>query len=208
MNASTDPLDIIRLFCGQGDPRDWLNHPWVLDGMHCATNGHVLVVLDVVDTSLPDTKVPSRPEQLRSVIGRAMAASGPWHAIEPVEFAPCADCHGAGKVRSEACQDCDGDGCFYHGLHEYECRECHGVGWIKGGPDSEEFPCSSCGGTAIANGCWQPAWLVGTPHGIGHRALSLIAKLPNVEFCAGPDPKGGIPFRFAGGRGLVMPRLA
>lgn len=207
--AKPDPLDIIRPFCGQGDPREWLNQPWVLDGMHGATNGHVLVVLDGVDTSLPDTEAQglSKPQNLRTVIGRAMAANGPWHAIEPVELAPCADCHGAGKVRSEKCPDCDGEGYFDHGRHEYECRECGGVGWIKGGPDSEEVPCSLCGGTAIANGCWQPAWLAGTPHGIGHRALSLIAKLPNVEFCAGPDAKGGIPFRFVGGRGIVMPRL-
>lgn len=204
--APLPSLDLLAPFCGQGDLRTWLNQPWVLDGLHCATNGHVLVVLDGVDTSLPDTVDRPDTGPMRNVIGRAMDADGPWHAIEPVEFAPCTDCHGTGKVRSEQCPDCDGDGCFHHGRHEYECQECAGVGWLRGGPDSEEVQCPSCRGTAVKDGGWQPEWLAGTRFGIGHRALALIAKLTSVEFCAVPDPTAGIPFRFDGGRGLVMPR--
>lgn len=205
--------DLLLPFCGRNDHRAWLNQPWTLGGMRCATNGKVLVVLDTVDATKPDTPGLPQPDQLRKLVAQTMDAAGPWHPIEPVQFDPCSQCEGSGKVRSKECPDCDGDGEFWHGNHTYDCRECEGTGWLIGGPDDDEIDCPSCGGTAVADGGWQPEWIKGGkwPYppkawGIGHRPLSLIRKLAGVEFCKVDDVEQGIPFRFTGGRGLVMPR--
>lgn len=204
------PVDLAAL-CNQDDPREHLRTPWAVPGGAAATNGIYLVFLAGADA--PEFSGPGDTETYtRELIDQARMAAAvqtlTWTRLETV-FIPdapaCGDCAGSGKVRVTECYDCDGNGEFSHGFHEYVCQECHGIGTVpaSGGPES---PCERCDGDGRR---WDhvPVRPPGTPRKWGANAkyvLRLRSHLPDAEiaFMAGRDM---FAIRFPGGLGLLMP---
>jgi hypothetical protein len=193
-------MDLKRFCANKSDPRAYLREPWAHKGYVYATNGHIVV------------RVPA-PDQAEAIAEHKAAATAEglfatFPAIEAQPLPPftlgeeCFFCAGTGEAYSVDCPDCDGEGEFIHGAHDYECKECEGGGFV----DAEKIPenktvCHACYG----RGYKAHRAPVG-PMGAGFDAsyLSWIAALPGVLFAArGPAESGR--FTFDGGEGLLMP---
>lgn len=117
----------------------------------------------------------------------------------------CPECDGTGvqscKPQME-CDDCCGFGMQTNSCGDFhphkKCRHCKGFGYIPDGP-----MCETCKGRCEGQ---HPCLVkIGTNY-IDVRYYRRVLALPDTEFVAGIGGKETpIPFRFGGGRGLLMP---
>jgi hypothetical protein len=191
----------IEKFAGVDDYRTYLNRPWRRDGKLYATNGHFMIEID------DDGRDAAAFEKQPDCVGIfAKHTPGEFMPIPPLAApARCEWCKGHGVCYREACPDCDGNGEFMRGMHEYECKRCEGDGYFlfpTAPPGEKETRCSACYGLGE-----EVRKDRGTPVGdllVATRLLRVLTELPGVEVAVCKAPEA-LWFRFTGGRGLVMP---
>jgi hypothetical protein len=190
-------------FCGQNDVRSYLNAPFSVQGGTGACDGHALVW---VDSNIQAPALSAAAElNIAAVVDRARAEGDQWIPAESIRTSTskCQVCDGTGRIQVVECEDCDGEGYFHHGQHEYECQECNGYG--NKNRTSTGDNCFQCGGSGECG--------IGRPSSVGNDRWSvsshLIAKLqalPSCRLCQYSDmPPRGLQFVFDGGCGVVMP---
>lgn len=114
---------LIDAFCGKDDIRDYLQRPGNWAGKTILSNGHIALVLDDCDASLPEVLPFS------SVVEKYMNLKpGDWFDIQPVIDIPqCGYCNGTLVAE---CGECDGSGSvFWHtpyNCYEATCQRCEG----------------------------------------------------------------------------------
>lgn len=193
-------MNLTKFCSGQDDPREYLRQPMRTAEGIAYTNGHVLVVV-------PDDgkEYQPAPESVANIIQRMISehqGCGLWIKMADVDLpgaTPCGYCNGSGVVSYEFCSDCDGDGEFLHGSHYYTCKECDGEGGFKSMYGGHEVTCQGCGGhkeepTAVS--------ILGVT--FQRRYLAMLAELPDCQISPSDMTKAA-PFRFVGGRGILMP---
>ncbi|AEC22243.1 hypothetical protein PT7_P007 (plasmid) [Pusillimonas sp. T7-7] len=195
----------IEQFCASDDIRHYLHKPLRTERGLVATNGHIAVL--VADNggeyeNFSDHIKNTSAERLFSpheTVDKWLAAS---LVALPVPT-PCDHCNGTGHTLWTDCDECDGEGYFDHGGHEYECKECDGEGRVKRVGGDHKEPCPWCDSTGNK--------LVPIPVGdqahISSKYLAVLHGLPDCEISLG-GTSAGIPFRFNGGIGVVMPMRA
>jgi hypothetical protein len=208
--ALIDPLAVLRKhFCANAanDPRDYLHHPHPINGRAWASNGHWMGLIDSlpVGTDLPECKVPA---QIVQAIDAIDCYTGDFVAASTVGIASseCSQCHGTGRARERECDECDGDGFFYHGSHLYDCKACNGEGTriIPGG----YADCLNCAGSGTT---LETKPSTHFDPGTGYTANGMyIAALREIggEISARTTTAacGALWIvRFPGGRGALMP---
>lgn len=200
---SATAIDLMR-FAGKGDPREYMRLPIPCPGGAFATNGHVMTFLEGAQAE----PVANLPEKVRAVAEdyrhKARTWGGPWVpalSIPLVGDRQCYRCDGSGRITSEVCEECEGDGTFAHGTHEYDCKECDGEGVFEESVTNGGEDCPDCGGSKIHP---EPVEIAGITPGLGlsTRYLYLLRDLPACEVSWAESV---IAFRFAGGCGVVMP---
>jgi hypothetical protein len=201
MSDTANAIDLQRFCAGESDLRFYLRAPIAHKGFRYATNGHICVRV-------------AAPEEAETVSEHKVAesASALFDRATNTDYAPlpafdaapeCTQCDGVGKVKFTMCPDCDGDGFFDHGSHEYQCKECDGEGALYG--EGELCECPKCLGTG------KRRHFVRMAPGVGYdaRYLEWIKALPGVRFAIGtsatgdPKPLPGH-FIFDGGEGVLM----
>lgn len=203
-------LDLLPFCAGAGDVRGYLCQPFAFDGGTCACNGHILIW---VPGFLED--VFRGPQETAASIATILAAAktdeiGPdWIAANSIDLTDipeqpgCPVCDGSGALHSIECDDCDGDGHFWHGSHTYDCKECDGQGVTTcGAGEGDSKPCDRCyrTGKLAVRVPLNPS----LRDGINSHYLKLIQTLPGVQLHQYADGKP-IHFKFDGGCGCVMP---
>jgi hypothetical protein len=200
------PIDLSPFLAVGGD-REYLTHPLPLGTGTAASNGHLFVwINDPAPASLSSAMPTSTADRLRAVLSAAQAsaeAAGPWVAATEVriEDRACRRCDGLGSLTATACGECEGDGYFYRGRHEYECMECEGSGEIAK-PGLEGFACEACSGSRLAPG---PSSIGGGGLTIQNSYILKLRTLPDCQIL--DDVVDGMfcfCFRFVGGVGAVM----
>lgn len=197
-------------FCDPNDDRPFVQRPNLVEGMSgmVATNGH----LCVVDTSvkyLGETAIKNK-----AILG--LEKSFLQHSEITIEYqvstfnpAPkdlyggkCTRCRGKGKHGELiGCGDCDGQGEFEYGSHEYTCKECQGTGEIES--DLKDVTCEECGGSGQKK---DTLTQVGDSM-IQSKYYRKIRTLPEVVFYKPEGESHTIYFSWAHGWGAVMPVL-
>lgn len=194
----------LQQFCSRGDdPRSYLRQPWTFNGHRYGCNGHILVRIPAPnEPNEPEAhELAEKAEQL--VLVRA-AVSKNYIALPPFP-APkrCLGCGGDGQRLMVKCEDCDGDGYFERGRHEYQCKECDGDGFLDADEDTEGAAmrdCPECRGIGYHSAA---APVADCSYDVIY--LRLLANLPGLRICThGYDH--GAHFAFDGGEGLLMPR--
>lgn len=194
-------IDIER-FAGVDDFREYLNAPWRRDGKLYATNGHIMV-------EIPDDGREAAPFDKHPDCAGLFDKHTPGEFFSMPELPPaqsCRACEGKGVCFRSICADCDGNGEFWRGVHEYSCKQCDGEGyWTRELLDGEKASrCPTCDGFGEECG-YSLVTKAGSMH-FANRLLRVVSTLPGVEIAnTTNDKKGGLWFRFEGGRGLVMP---
>lgn len=197
----TLPSETLQRFCATlDDPRDYLQKPFRQAGMIYATNGHFLVEI-ADDGRLLEYASPERLPKVKTIIDRLRPAD--FVPIpDMLEMIPCATCGGAGMHARAECPECDGAGEFDHGSHMYECKHCDGEGYI--GSDGVPTTCLACDGigeTVVLADLTE----VGPAKFASRYLRFLVRMLPGPVTIAVSGPKDPAEFRFAGGRGVLMP---
>lgn len=199
----------LKLFCGKDDPRPYLNTPWQEDGSSFASNGHIAIMLDGAPTpSLPpaDPNMVGRVPKLLAQVAANQQAIAIKLPEEPAET--CYRCEGSGFAISQQCEECDGDGWFEHGSHEYDCKDCDGSGEhvvsaAQGSPGAAE--CERCDGHGKLFSRFVDLHAAGTTYKFQEKYLRLINDLPSPRLIVSADRAEAARFEFDGGRGVLMP---
>jgi hypothetical protein len=190
--------DLLQRFCAIDDHRVWLRAPWRDGGHIYATNRHIVVRInddgrDVEPASNLHPKLPALFKKYASIDGFVPI---PDLIPEP----PCEVCDGNGGHDGADCDECEG-GTFEHGSHTYECKNCD---------DGRLEPakiCLACDGFgsdgSMARMTSRTA--IGTTE-FQTRYLRFLAKLQGIMIA--PNGSECAPFKFRGGRGLIMPMAA
>jgi hypothetical protein len=199
----------LQPFCGRDDPRVYLNSPWQEDGRAYATNGHIAIEIEgLPDAPLRavDPKMAGRIQKLLTQVEGNDVEVAITLPVEPADT--CRRCAGSGYAISEACNECDGDGWFEHGTHEYECKACDSQG-EHATPATAETPgakeCDSCDGMGVLLTRYVELHANGTGYRFQERYLTLISRLPSARLLVNGDNSAAARFEFSGGRGVVMP---
>lgn len=207
-------IDLTRFTEKDGRPR--LAYPWRHDGFVYATNGYVAVrVLDeagieAVDAFAAGTVAERAKRFFYEHCPSDVNAYEPFQLPLP-EPNQCEKCDGTGRM--EQCDECNGEGFHTHGRHEYECKECCGLGGYSYKNEIGEFPtvdCWECRGTGEA-----PSQFIqlGTLH-FNRRYLAALAHFEGRRFrISSPSAVIDAPyttqevaaFHFNGGHAIVMP---
>ncbi|MNV70720.1 Chaperone protein DnaJ [compost metagenome] len=183
--------------------------PWQEDGSSFATNGHIGIMLD----GAPDPSIhPADPVMAGRIpkLLAQVAANQQEIAIALPEEPPetCYRCQGTGFAITEQCEECDGDGRFEHGSHNYDCKDCdgngeHAVPAPQGSPGAEE--CGRCDGEGKLFSRYVDLHADGTTYKFQEKYLRLIIGLPSPRLFVGADRTEAARFEFEGGRGVLMP---
>jgi hypothetical protein len=172
--------------------------PSRIDGFVYATNGHIAIrVKDDPELLVSDVvKFKSLPAMFVKNVDE-------WGSIpELPPIIPCKTCKGSGKQYKTRCDECDGDGNFDHGTHNYECKECDD-GWVESNVCTEnEVTCSTCDGSG--EDIFSQPIKVGI-QSYQRRYLAMIAALPNSKIELTPELDKVALFTFDGGEGAIMP---
>lgn len=196
-------MDITK-FCSHGaDPRSYLRQPMRLDADVVATNGHILVRWSDMPGDYPEA-----PETMVRTITNITNGkfSGTFYDLQCFslpEARSCPACGGVGYHYFLACDECDGEGDFFHGSHWYHCKACKGEGRYTTSQHSEwarKETCYHCDGH-------------GDTHQIVHigdqafqrRYIAMLKTLPGLLLEAGINPLATARFTFDGGHGFLMP---
>lgn len=196
----------LKPFCGRNDPREYLNAPWIENGMTYATNGHMGIRINQPYPGAPPAD-PYMAGRIEGELQKALAATIPLQITFPAELAKnCDRCTGWRFVVKESCEECEG-GSFSNGSHTYDCKECDGMGEINipaVRKDPGAVECDACSGSGKVS---RYIYLManGVTHGYQEKYLRLIAALPNVRFFVTDDNTRCARFDFDGGSGVLMP---
>lgn len=199
----------LKPFCGRDDPREYLNQPWHENGATFATNGHIAIMLDgAPDPSLPPAD-PVMAGRIPKLLAQVAANQQEIAIVLPEEPAEtCYRCRGMGFATSKQCEECDGDGWFEHGSHNYDCKECDGSGEDVV-PASQNSPgameCERCDGEGKLFSRYVDLRADGTTYKFQEGYLRLISALPSPRLIVSADHAGAARFEFTGGRGVLMP---
>jgi hypothetical protein len=193
-------IDLKRFCANESDPRAYLREPWAHNGYVYATNGHIVVRIPAPESAgvVAEHKAAATAEGLFAIFPAIEGAELPPFTLGE----PCHFCEGSGIAYATDCPDCDGEGLFTHGAHDYDCKECDGEGFV----DADKIPenktvCHACYGRGY-KAKRVPVGALGG--GFDATYLSWIAALPGALFAArGPEESGR--FTFDGGEGLLMP---
>jgi hypothetical protein len=184
--------DQLQKFCADGDFRRYLNNPFMQGEYAVASNAEI-----AIRTTEFEGEYPAKEDKwvdISAVIDRACKSELPMLPI-PADLPPtklCPDCDRKDWYAKETCDDCNGEGTFEHGRHEYDCKNCDGEGEIKA-------QCLKCGG----KGYLIEAVQIGDAH-FSSSYLALLADLPGIAIA--PNGKDGAAyFKFDGGDGVLMP---
>jgi hypothetical protein len=196
-------MDLLKFCASSADPRTHMHQPMKV-GIHAvATNGHILIRVPIGDRDLPEA-APN--------ITLAIEKMDKGHvAGEPVDLCSlqlppkteCPECSGAGHHYWVRCDECDGQGEFWHRNHKYNCLECHGEGRIKVSQHSEGAKLEICW---RCDGDGEGFQVVRASHSaFQRRYLALLQTLPGLRLYPGPDAMAVASFTFDGGNGYLMP---
>lgn len=203
----------LQRFCAVNDPRNWLNTPSVLGPNAIGCDGFMVIAIPRTEdhANLPDAGA-LMPKALET-IERAAAFSDSAAAtivatdvvVEPGD--QCLACKGHGRAKTTSCDDCEGDGFFWHGRHEYECQSCNGCGNVSEPTESPDgVQCHHCRGSGVIFSHRACVHCFGDEKfGIAPKYLLLLQSLPGCRMAADFGPEPIIAFRFDGGHGVVMP---
>lgn len=202
-------------FCGKDAAREYIymHEPFNVSGGTGASNGHILAWLPEISFGKP--LGPKESESIERLIVQAKAdADDPdaqWVAVETIRTSSrkCPQCDGTGVVRVIECEDCDGDGYFSHGMHDYDCKECNGDGHKNTTGIGEQ--CDECGGSgqseiAQPSSFGKSSQFIGGFFTVASHYIAKMRKLPGCRIKHYESrPAGGLTFIFDGGVGIVMP---
>lgn len=204
-------VDLDAFCAAPDDPREFLRQPFSIDGHDAASNAAMIIFVRATGTKLPECTGSSMArirEFLRNALEHA-GKDGDWITADSLKTPtkPCHNCDGRGAHSATDCDECDGDGHFQYGKHQYECSECAGTGHIHQ-DDEADAPlpnrCMWCFGTGI-----EPQSVATQPgqraYGVNSALLSLLRKLPNCALLRGAVDAIPVYFRFDGGCGALMP---
>jgi len=191
-------------FCSTDPTRRQLREPFNHHGYTFATDGMVMIVVDLF-AGYKTTDKPS-PHSTRTILYDIDSRTDfqPYDGDMPKPTtSQCPHCKGSGKGKKK-CTDCEGTGehvCRCGDLHV--CGYCDGSGFV--GADTGGT-CELCEGTGERLD-YNPVKFMGAY--VSDRLLHLVlTELPGpVEFSV-KDPLGIIAFRFPGGKGGLMPMKA
>ncbi len=197
MTLTTETL---QRFCATiNDPRDYLQKPFRQAGMIYATNGHFFV--EIPDDGRELVHAPeSRLPKVKTIIDKLKAAE--FFTIPESEMNPCSPCHGAGVHSAVECESCDGQGEFEHYGHNYDCAPCNGTGRI--GSAGVLTTCLRCDGIGEAAFGAETTRVGGALFATRYLRF-LVRMLPGPVTIAVSGARDPAEFRFAGGRGVLMP---
>ena len=196
--------ELMQPFCAVDEILYYLNYINKEGDYLFASNGHIMVSMPDDGTVEINKDINSKdPNNFEKVLARDTWPQDGFipFSIPDTELKKCNKCCGTGKHPEKMdCDDCDGNGWFNHGRHEYDCKECDGDGKINA--DSDKIvDCEDCKGTGVGY------TLTKMPDGrlFNFQYLKKIEALPNVTYL--PDTKldGYMRFKFEGGCGLLMP---
>ncbi|QET71414.1 hypothetical protein [Bordetella bronchiseptica] len=199
----------LKPFCGRNDLRPYFNSPWQEDGKVFACDGYIAIQIDAVpDAALPavDPKMAGRIQKLLSQVESNNVEVAINLPTDPADT--CRRCDGSGYKISRACDECEGDGWFEHGTHEYECKECDGEGEHATPATAQTAgakECDSCDGMGVLLTRYVELHANGTAYKFQERYLTLISRLPSARLIVSGDNFAAARFEFSGGRGVVMP---
>lgn len=197
-------IDLTR-FCGPKDERPCLAVPHPVPGGAVASNGHILILVDGAEVAQPN-EAERLTESIAANVAKMLdqarlhdfADAIPAMSLSLDNYEECTRCDGNGYVKEVPCQDCDGEGQFMRGRHEYTCQQCDGSG-VETFWDAEQTRCPECGGSQVE----QDAVKFGAnaTHGINTKYLHLLQSLPECVVSWATDE--WIVYRFTGGCGVV-----
>lgn len=196
MADPAQPIDLAP-FCArpQNDSRSYLWRPFALEGGTAASNWHLLVWV-----SEDRGAEPLSSESAAKIAGvaakakaRALLADG-WQPVSGVALSDkrCPRCNGHGALSFVKCDDCDGEGNFWHGRHEYECQNCEGRGELLQ-PGRKQFDyegervCEHCCGTRLRPN--MPSGIGCDRQTVQSVYIALLQQLPNAEIAHAQDEK-------------------
>lgn len=131
MNMEDIYDSLLNDFCRKGDDAiskigacDWDGKQWA-----CATNAHALLMIPMESTN--GYECPMTYPDFRRVLPESMPVF--THTLSIAEAAKAVSSVTQKKVFiMKKCGDCDGDGNFDHGKHNYECKNCDSTGQVNG----------------------------------------------------------------------------
>lgn len=185
--------------------REYLLEPWRCKQGIVASNGHIMIVVPDQGGDYAD-----EVEHMRGVVERfehKWIGGGTWIQISSIALPgaeACIECGGTGRVFAVKCDKCRGDGDIYRGHRCYECGKCEGSGLIviagcsKIPAEADDYVCLDCDGTGDSYQVCE----VGNAFA-QRKYLAMLADLPDCV--VSPDGENGMPFKFTGGYGWLMP---
>lgn len=200
----------LKPFCAINDPRLYLNNLIPLKAGHCACDGFIFVVADSPvpePYTTPIELLGFKPEEVAETARRGVAAAEYLHPVSEVDYytVPCGTCGGAGIGKMSKCDECDGEGSFINGSHEYECKNCNGTGELYCDDGSDD--CPKCHGTGLSlaassiNFDGKDGWR----YGANAMYIALIANhLPNAKITITADERNRLFGVFDGGVFMLM----
>lgn len=211
------PMDLTP-FCARSlFAQPWMRQPFAVADGAAATDGGMLIWAEAATGTAGelDADVPVSIPELVTAAQEAARTLDTWIPVGSLEIQanPCGTCKGRGTVTRVECDDCDGEGHFWHGAHEYECRACGGEGWNYVDPEDGDgdLPCEDCDGLGLSTSP-KPVTIPGAPEdlfGNSTYLLRLRAAIPGAELAWNPRCLASkvppINIRFPGGAGVMMP---
>ncbi len=184
-------------FCADGScPRTYLHTPWTHLGYRYASNAHIMIRVKSAADAETFSPILIAQDAANKFEKSPNAGYAPLPAFSLGPF--CQVCKGSKTVTQRECDDCDGDGTFFRGKHEYDCQNCDTSGFvILAARRGSGIRCEDCDGhghsfkSIAIDGAFFEAYY-----------LSLIDHLPGVMFAVDKNTIGY--FRFNGGSGILM----
>ncbi|RVU32676.1 hypothetical protein [Neptunomonas marina] len=128
-------VDLKHWCAGEDDRRTYLREPMLHKGFAVATNGHVIILVPVLEGSSAGLATPN------AGVARFIDAHGFTEmqelnplsdSIQSPEMSTCTECEGTGHVTDLTCRECNGKGTveFENAYNDYkvECASCNGSG--------------------------------------------------------------------------------
>lgn len=208
----SNSFDLAPFCASSDDPREFLRQPFDCDGGIAATDGPILMIVPGSTCGI------AAPAQLKSINAMASAAlnlssdEGEWIPVSDITWTPepCEACEGTGHGRKRIdCDECAGEGYFWHGSHEYTCQECYGDGHLDAGRRYPSIRCRECLGSGEKDAVtsFSPTGLNGGRLTANSRYVRLLLlHAPGARLRREPLPlNSAIPILFDAGVGMLAP---
>jgi hypothetical protein len=186
-------------FCATRDTRKHLFSPFRLNGFIYATDGEIAIRIPDDGSEVADCE--SGLEKIEHFF--QMPENILFQQIPLLNITlKCAECSGTGFVNyvHVDCDECDGEGVFKHGAHDYDCKECNGSGEYRSVTLGSKNECNQCDGSGN-----QPIQAVAIGNTfLNHKYLVKMNNLPNCTIATNGKIERSY-FKFDGGSGVIMP---